>query len=169
VLLYRRFRRAGWRPRKAADVTAVDLDEQAIAWPGKRQSQSAENQFRHADAFGYMRDMMPTGGRLTSSCSILQADSDRRELEEGTRAHLNLNRLSAATGGRWWVLLTCTCSGLLEEAEFIAPVADAGRQAGSAAGRSRCAADRKPQPADPGQDGSSTRSSRCDECPETEY
>jgi len=37
---------------KAADVTAVDLDEQAIALAAKRQSQSAKINFVHADAFG---------------------------------------------------------------------------------------------------------------------
>lgn len=117
---------------QAADVTAVDLDEQAIAIArdNARLNQQKVN-FVHADVFGYMRDMIANG--RTFDVVVLDPPKlirNRREIEEGTRTHLDLNRLALQLVADGGLFLTCTCSGLLEEAEFLRLVQTAARQAG---------------------------------------
>lgn len=119
----------------ATDVTAVDLDEKAIAIArdNARLNQQKIN-FVHADAFGYMRDMVANG--RTFDVVVLDPPKlirNRRELEEGTRTHLDLNRLAVQLVADGGLLLTCTCSGLLEEAEFLRLLQTAARQAGKPA------------------------------------
>ncbi len=142
----------------AAEVTAVDLDEKAIAIAREnaRMNQQKVN-FVHADAFGYMRDMVANG--RTFDVVVLDPPKlirNRRELEEGTRTHLDLNRLAVQLVADGGLFLSCTCSGLLEEAEFLRLLQTAARQAGkparsegavpSAAGRRICKFWRRPAP-----------------------
>ncbi len=70
--------------------------------------------FVHADAFAYMRDMLQ-GGR---SYDVVVLDPpklirSRREFEEGTRKHFDLNRLAMQLVRPGGLLLSCSCSGLL--------------------------------------------------------
>src|SRR5258708_34025996 len=58
---------------------------------------------------------------------------NRRELEEGTRTHLDLNRLAIQLVADGGLLLSCTCSGLLSESEFLGLLQTAARQAGKPA------------------------------------
>jgi 23S rRNA (cytosine1962-C5)-methyltransferase len=120
---------------KAAEVTAVDLDEKAIAVArdNARMNQQKVN-FVHADVFGYMRDMIANG--RTFDVVVLDPPKlirNRRELEEGTRTHLDLNRLALQLVADGGLFLSCTCSGLLSEADFVGLLQTAARQAGNAA------------------------------------
>ncbi len=122
---------------KAAEVTAVDLDEKAIAIArdNARLNQQKIN-FVHADAFGYMRDMIANG--RTFDVVVLDPPKlirNRRELEEGTKTHLDLNRLAVQLVADGGLFLSCTCSGLLDEAEFLRLLHTAARQAGKSAVR----------------------------------
>jgi 23S rRNA (cytosine1962-C5)-methyltransferase len=121
----------------AAEVTAVDLDEKAIALArdNARLNQQKVN-FVHADVFGYMRDMIANG--RTFDVVVLDPPKlirNRRELEEGTRTHLDLNRLAIQLVADGGLFLSCCCSGLLEEGEFLRVLHAAVRQAGRPAGR----------------------------------
>ena len=111
----------------AADVTGVDLDEDAIA--AARENARLNRQqirFVHADAFAYLRDMLRNG----RSYDVVVLDPpkfirSRDEMEEGRQKYFDLNRLAmqlVAPGG--W-LLSCTCSGLLGAREFQQTVASA--------------------------------------------
>jgi 23S rRNA (cytosine1962-C5)-methyltransferase len=120
---------------KAAAVTAVDLDEKAIAIArdNARLNQQRVN-FVHADAFGYMRDMIANG--RTFDVVVLDPPKlirNRRELEEGARTHLDLNRLALQLVADGGLFLSCTCSGLLPEADFLGLLQTAVRQAGKPA------------------------------------
>lgn len=115
---------------QAKDVTAVDLDEKAIELA---QENARLNQVRiqcvHADIFGYLRDMQQNGRRF----DVIVLDPpklirSRREIEEGTRKHLDMNRLALPLVAPGGLLLTCTCSGLLEPAEFNRLIQQAARQ-----------------------------------------
>jgi 23S rRNA (cytosine1962-C5)-methyltransferase len=121
----------------AADVTAVDLDEKAIALArdNARLNQQKVN-FVHADVFGYMRDMIANG--RTFDVVVLDPPKlirNRRELEEGTRTHLDLNRLAVQLVADGGIFLSCCCSGLLAETEFLRLLHTAARQAGRPTGR----------------------------------
>jgi 23S rRNA (cytosine1962-C5)-methyltransferase len=126
---------------QAADVTAVDLDEQAVAVARDNASLNRQKvNFVHADVFGYMRDMIANG--RTFDVVVLDPPKlirNRREVEDGTRTHLDLNRLAVQLVADGGIFLTCTCSGLLEEAEFLRLVQTAARQAGQAPSNARAA------------------------------
>ena len=115
---------------QAKEVTAVDLDEKAIELVHEN---ARLNQVRiqsvHADIFGYLRDMQQNGRRF----DVIVLDPpklirSRRELEEGTRKHLDMNRLALPLVAPGGLLLTCTCSGLLEPVEFNRLIHQAARQ-----------------------------------------
>jgi 23S rRNA (cytosine1962-C5)-methyltransferase len=121
----------------AAEVTAVDLDEKAIAVArGNARLNEQRVNFVHADVFGYMRDMIANGRKF--DVVVLDPPKlirNRRELEDGARTHLDLNRLAVQLVADGGVFLSCTCSGLLEEAEFLRILHAAARQSGKPAVR----------------------------------
>lgn len=105
---------------KAAEVTGVDLDEQAIE-TARTNAKLNQQQIRfvHGDAFPYLRDMQ----KNERAYDVIVLDPpkfirSRDEIEEGRQKYFDLNRLAmqlVAPGG--W-LVTCTCSGLLGAREF---------------------------------------------------
>jgi 23S rRNA (cytosine1962-C5)-methyltransferase len=54
----------------------------------------------------------------------------RAELDEGTRKHFDLNRLAMQLVRPGGILLSCTCSGLLDWEPFLKLLHSAARQAG---------------------------------------
>ncbi len=116
----------------ASEVTAVDLDEEAIATAKKN---AAINQTRvrlvHADAFAFMRDMIRNGKQF--DVVVLDPPKlirSRLELEEGSRKHFDLNRLAIQLVRSGGLLLTCSCAGLLSNDEFQRIVQSAARSSG---------------------------------------
>jgi 23S rRNA (cytosine1962-C5)-methyltransferase len=155
----------------ARDVTGVDLDEQAIALAKEnaRLNQSKVN-FVHADVFGYMRDMLANGRQY--DVVVLDPPKlirNRREIEEGTRKHFDLNRLALKLVAPGGLLLTCTCSGLLAEEEFLRLIHQSARQAGESGdnGRSARTVGRTIQIL--AKTGAGADHPVAPECPETEY
>jgi 23S rRNA (cytosine1962-C5)-methyltransferase len=155
----------------AAEVTAVDLDEKAIdvARDNARLNQQKVH-FVHADVFGYMRDMIANG--RTFDVVVLDPPKlirNRRELEEGTRTHLDLNRLAVQLVADGGLLVSCTCSGLLDGAEFLRLLQTAARQAGKAAreGRADIPTSRALQIL--AKTGAAPDHPVTADCPETEY
>ena len=117
---------------KAAEVTAVDLDEQPLQLARENANlNQVRIQFVQADAFAYMRDML----RLNRQYDVVVLDPPklitcRQELEEGTQKHFDLNRLAMQLVKPGGVLLSCTCAGLLSTDEFLRLLSAAARQAG---------------------------------------
>lgn len=118
----------------AADVTGVDLDEHPLAAARENANlNQARIRFVQADVFPYMRDMIRTGRQF--DVVVLDPPKlirNRDELEEGTRKHLDLNRLAMQLVRPGGILLSCTCAGLLPPAEFEKLVSSAARWASSA-------------------------------------
>lgn len=116
---------------KAAEVTAVDLDEKAIKLARENANlNQVRVQFVHADVFAYMRDMIQNGRRY--DVVVLDPPKlvrSRRELEEGTHKHFDLNRLAMQLVQPGGLLLTCSCSGLLQESAFLEMLHAAARKA----------------------------------------
>ncbi len=115
------------------EVTAVDLDEQAVE-AARRNAQRNRVKLRcvHADAFAYMRDML-RGGR-TFDTVVLDPPKlidGRKEIESGRRKYFDFNRLAQQLVTPGGLLVTCSCSGLLAEEEFariVNAAAPAGRR-----------------------------------------
>jgi len=108
----------------AKEVTAVDLDEEAIKFARRNaQLNKAPVKFVHADAFAYLRDMQRNG--KTYDVVILDPPKfirSREEAAEGQSRYFDLNKLAAARVERQGLLLTCSCSGLFSMDELTRTV-----------------------------------------------
>jgi 23S rRNA (cytosine1962-C5)-methyltransferase len=85
----------------------------------------------HADAFGYLRQM----GQNQREYGVVVLDPpklilDRDEVASGKRKYFDLNVLAMGLVEPGGLLLTCSCSGLLDGPEFLALLRAAARKAG---------------------------------------
>jgi 23S rRNA (cytosine1962-C5)-methyltransferase len=116
----------------AKDVIGVDLDAEPLELAKENANlNQVRIKFAQADAFAYIRDMQ-AGGR-TFDVVVLDPPKlirSRAELEEGTRKHFDLNRLTMRLVAPGGIMLTCTCAGLLSHDEFLRIVYASARQAG---------------------------------------
>jgi 23S rRNA (cytosine1962-C5)-methyltransferase len=106
----------------AEDVTAVDLDEAAIA-QAKRNANlnQARIKFVHADAFAYARQMQSNGEKwdvvvLDPPKFIFTRDEIGNW--EGRQKYEDLNQLSISLVKPGGIFVTCSCSGLLSLEDF---------------------------------------------------
>jgi 23S rRNA (cytosine1962-C5)-methyltransferase len=117
---------------EAREVTCVDLDEKAVALA--KQNGHANNvrlDVVHADAFGYMRQMAANG--RTYGVVVLDPPKlipDRLEISAGKRKYFDFNVLAMKLIEPGGLLVTCSCSGLLQAPEFLALLGAAARNAG---------------------------------------
>ena len=116
----------------AAEVTGVDLDEEPLRLARENANlNQVRVRFVRSDAFLYMREMLQQGRQY--DVVVLDPPKlirNRAELEEGTRKHFDLNRLAMRLVRPGGLLLSCCCSGLLAEAEFVRLLCAASYQAG---------------------------------------
>jgi 23S rRNA (cytosine1962-C5)-methyltransferase len=109
----------------AADVTAVDLDEAAIA-QGRRNAnlnQVSPNKLKwvHADAFAYARQMQKNGEQFDAVLCDPPKFVMTREpagAAEGMRKYSDLNQIAASLVKPGGLLVTCSCSGLVSLETF---------------------------------------------------
>lgn len=104
----------------ATEVTGVELDESAS---GLARENAKLNRLKlnivQADAFAYIRDMLRNGKKY--DVVVLDPPKlirSRDEIEEGRRKYYDFNRLAMQLVAPDGLLLTCSCSGLLDLAEF---------------------------------------------------
>jgi 23S rRNA (cytosine1962-C5)-methyltransferase len=117
---------------KAEEVIGVDLDEEPLNLARDNANlNQVRVRFVQADAFIYMREMLQQNRQF--DVVVLDPPKlirSRDELEEGTRKHFDLNRLAMRLVKPGGLLLSCTCSGLLKEADFLQLLCSASFQAG---------------------------------------
>ncbi len=121
----------------AESVTAVDLDEKAIAMAKRNANINAEHgplriDFVHADAFVYARQMVRNGKQfdvvlLDPPKFVLGRDEAK---EEGLKKYHDLNMLGLQCVKRGGIFVTCSCSGLVSPAEFEKTVIKAAQRLG---------------------------------------
>ncbi|MEM7811153.1 MAG: class I SAM-dependent rRNA methyltransferase [Planctomycetota bacterium] len=110
----------------AKSVTAVDLDEHAVAAAKQNAKLNRRPGLKvvHADAFNYLRDVLAAEKRY----GLIVLDppkliGSQHESESGKRTYADLNRLAMKLLAPGGLLLTCSCSGLLSPDEFKTIVA----------------------------------------------
>jgi 23S rRNA (cytosine1962-C5)-methyltransferase len=114
----------------ARRVVAVDLDEAQVA---RTRDNAAANRLQveaeHADAFAYLRDAKPGQFDLIVLDPPKWA-AGKSEVEAALKRYTDLNRLALEKLPAGGLLLTCSCSGAVSEAQFARAVRDAAAQAG---------------------------------------
>lgn len=121
----------------AGEVTAVDLDEKAIAMAKRNANINGCNgplriDFVHADAFVYARQMVRNGRQfdvvLLDPPKFVQGRDE--EKEEGLKKYNDLNMLGLQCVRPGGLFVTCSCSGLVSPAEFEKVVIKAAQRLG---------------------------------------
>ena len=116
----------------AAEVVGVDLDEQALELAkGNANLNNARVRFVQADIFQWLREVIPHGEKF--DCVVLdpaKLTRDREGVELALKKYCDMNRLALHAVAPSGVFLTCSCTGLVSEAEFLESVRRAAWQAG---------------------------------------
>lgn len=121
----------------AGEVTAVDLDEKAIAMAKRNANINGCNgplriDFVHADAFVYARQMVRNGRQfdvvLLDPPKFVQGRDE--EEEEGLKKYNDLNMLGLQCVRPGGLFVTCSCSGLVTPSEFEKVVIKAAQRLG---------------------------------------
>jgi 23S rRNA (cytosine1962-C5)-methyltransferase len=105
-----------------AEVTAVDLDEDAIAQARRNGNLNQQNRIKwiHADGFGWMRQMHQNGTRwevvVLDPPKLVQGDEEEQRL--GWQKYEDMNRLGASLVEPGGIFVTCSCSGLVSMEAF---------------------------------------------------
>ncbi len=116
----------------AEEVVAVDLDEEAIALAKQNANLNQTRiRFVQADLFPWLRDILPTGQRF--DVVVLDPSKQTRDREAvgfALKRYLDMNRLAIQAVAPGGLFLTCSCTGLVSEADFLETLRRAAWQAG---------------------------------------
>lgn len=117
---------------KAAEVTGIDLDEQAVALARQNANlNQARVTFTQADIFAWLRDVLPSGNRFdVVVLDPAKMTRDRDAVDQALKKYLDMNRLALQAVAPGGVFLTCSCTGLVSEETFLDTVRRAAWQAG---------------------------------------
>jgi 23S rRNA (cytosine1962-C5)-methyltransferase len=116
----------------AAEVTGVDLDEEALALARQNvRLNGAEVRYVQADLFAWLRDVLPSGQRWdVVVLDPAKMTRDRDALEQALKKYLDMNRLALQAVAPGGLFLTCSCTGLVSEEIFLDVLRRAAWQAG---------------------------------------
>jgi 23S rRNA (cytosine1962-C5)-methyltransferase len=117
---------------EAQEVIGVDLDEEALALARQNAHlNQARIRFVQADLFSWLRDIQPAGQRF--DVVVLDPSKqtrDREALGFALKRYLDMNRLALQAVVPGGLFLTCSCTGLVSEADFLETLRRAAWQAG---------------------------------------
>jgi 23S rRNA (cytosine1962-C5)-methyltransferase len=116
----------------AADVIGVDLDEGALALARHNAAlNQARVRFIQADLFPWLRDVIAAGQRFdVVVLDPAKQTRDREALDYALKRYLDMNRLALQAVAPGGLFLTCSCTGLIGEGDFLETVRRAAWQAG---------------------------------------
>jgi 23S rRNA (cytosine1962-C5)-methyltransferase len=116
----------------AAEVVGVDLDESAIELAkGNANLNRAQVRFVQADLFAWLRNVLPNGERFdVVVLDPAKMTRDREAVDLALKKYLDMNRLALQAVSPGGVFLTCSCTGLVSEADFLEMLRRAAWQAG---------------------------------------
>ena len=109
------------RAAGATEVVAVDLDEEVleIAKQNAKLNRTPVR-FVHADIFPWLRDAANNGERFdTVILDPAKMTRDREQLIPALKKYLDMNKLALGVVKPGGILLTCSCTGLVSEEQFL--------------------------------------------------
>ncbi len=117
----------------AAEVTGVDLDEQAVDLAKQNAKlNKVDARFVQADLFPWLRDVIPKADQRYDVVVLDPAKltRDRDDVEGALRKYTDMNRLALQVVAPGGVFLSCSCTGLVSEPDFLEMLRRAAWQAG---------------------------------------
>jgi 23S rRNA (cytosine1962-C5)-methyltransferase len=116
----------------AEEVVGVDLDEQALAMARQNAGLNQTRvRFVQADLFPWLRDIVATGQRFdVVVLDPAKQTRDREEIGYALKRYLDMNRLALQAVAPGGIFLTCSCTGLVSEADFLDTIRRAAWQVG---------------------------------------
>jgi 23S rRNA (cytosine1962-C5)-methyltransferase len=116
----------------ASEVVGIDLDETAIDLAKQNAKlNGAQVRYVQADLFAWLRDVIPNGEKFdVVVLDPAKLTRDRETVDQALKKYCDMNRLAMHVVAPGGVLLTCSCTGLVSEADFLESVRRAAWQAG---------------------------------------
>jgi 23S rRNA (cytosine1962-C5)-methyltransferase len=116
----------------ADEVVGVDLDEEVIALAKQNANlNQARVRFVQADLFPWLRDIRPSGQQFdVVVLDPAKQTRDREELSFALKRYFDMNRLALGAVAPGGIFLTCSCTGLVSEDNFLESLRRAAWQAG---------------------------------------
>ena len=115
----------------AAEVTGVDLDESALELARQNASlNQVRIRFVQADLFTWLRDIQPSGQRFdVVVLDPAKQTRDRDEIDFALKRYFDMNKLALTVVAPGGIFLTCSCTGLVREGDFLESIRRAAWQA----------------------------------------
>lgn len=117
---------------QAEEVIGVDLDEQVIGLAKQNANlNQARVRFVQADLFAWLREVLPSGQRF--DVVVLDPSKQTRDREEvglALKRYFDMNKLALQAVAPGGIFLTCSCTGLVSEDEFLETLRRSAWQAG---------------------------------------
>ncbi len=121
----------------AEEVVGIDIDEQAVALAkANAHLNQARIRFVQADLFAWLREVtgaLTPPARRQFDVVVLDPSKQTREREAvgvALKQYLDMNRLALQAVAPGGIFLTCSCTGLVSEADFLQTLRRAAWQAG---------------------------------------
>jgi 23S rRNA (cytosine1962-C5)-methyltransferase len=116
----------------ASEVVGLDLDEEALDLAKQNAKlNGAAIRYVQADLFTWLRDVIPNGERFdVVILDPAKLTRDRESVDQALRKYCDMNRLALQVMAPGGVFLTCSCTGLVSEGDFLESVRRASWQAG---------------------------------------
>jgi 23S rRNA (cytosine1962-C5)-methyltransferase len=117
---------------QAEEVIGVDLDEDALELARNNANLNQTRvRFVQADLFPWLRDVLPSGQRFdVVVLDPAKQTRDREEVGWALKRYLDMNRLALQAVKPGGIFLTCSCTGLVSEDDFLETLRRAAWQAG---------------------------------------
>jgi 23S rRNA (cytosine1962-C5)-methyltransferase len=117
---------------KAADTVGVDLDEEVLELAKQNARLNQANiRWVQADLFTWLRDVIPNGERFdVVILDPAKLTRDRDDVLGALRKYTDMNRLALQVVAPGGIFLTCSCTGLVGEPDFLEMLRRAAWQAG---------------------------------------
>ncbi len=105
----------------AEEVVGVDLDEGALALARQNAGlNQVRLRFVQSDLFPWLRDTIATGQRFdVVVLDPAKQTRDREEIDFALKKYLDMNKLALQAVAPGGIFLTCSCTGLVSETEFL--------------------------------------------------
>jgi 23S rRNA (cytosine1962-C5)-methyltransferase len=116
----------------AKEVVGLDLDEQALDLAKQNAKlNGASIRYVQADLFSWLRDVIPNKERFdVVILDPAKLTRDREEVDQALRKYCDMNRLALQVVSPGGIFLTCSCTGLVSEGDFLETLRRAAWQAG---------------------------------------